>query len=183
MKLKRPTIAACAIAAAMTAGAQPAVAQSDSAISIRKLDIMLMVTSLRCRHGEHDFRADYRRFTATHLKSLNAAHKRLRSELVARHGAKGSKRAMDRMGVSMANLYGLGHPWLDCAELKATAQDLSAMRDESALYEAAKRLLAAEPTPPAQIAGVDSGLHASPGSEPGPYGQPGRRPLVASHDQ
>ncbi len=183
MQFKKTIAAACVFAAGLTAGAHPAAAQSDTATQIRKLDIMLMVTSLRCRHGEHDFQADYRRFAKNNLKSLNAAHSQLRRELTARHGAKGSKRALDRMGVRMANSYGRGHPWMGCAELKATAQQLGGVADKEALYAAAKRLLAPEPSTPVDVASADTSPQASPSEGRISYDIPGRRPLVATRDQ
>ena len=183
MLLKRPIAAACVFAAALTAGAHPAAAQDDSATQIRQLDIMLMVTSLRCRHGEHDFQADYRRFARNNLKSLNAAHNQLRRELTARHGAKGSKRALDRLGVRMANSYGRGHPWMGCAELKETAQQLGAVTDKDALYDAAKRLLAPEPAPTINVAMAEPRPQVTPRDERIPYDAPGRRPMVATREQ
>lgn len=112
---------------------------------IRRLDIMLMVTSLRCRMGRDDFQANYRNFTATHLQSLNASARRLEKTFVAKHGAKGAKRALDRISVSMANEYGQGHPWLNCAELKEVARDLSKSKDPVVLAQAADQLLGPRP--------------------------------------
>ena len=93
-------IAAAAVAMTpVTAGA----VTSYEAEQIRKLDIMLMVTSLRCRMGKDDFQPHYRKFSAAHLTALNDAAKTLENGLVARHGRKGAKRALDRISVGMAN--------------------------------------------------------------------------------
>ena len=51
---------------------------------IRKLDIMLMVTSLRCRTGADDFQPQYRKFSAAHITSLNAAARKLEGERLIR---------------------------------------------------------------------------------------------------
>ena len=136
-------------AAAATAGALMLTPTSAAAASqdeqVRKLDIMLMVTSLRCRMGEDDFQPHYRKFSAAHLPALNAAAKRLEAGLVARHGKKGAARALDRISVGMANQYGQGHPWLDCAELKEITQDLSQTKDPAVLAQAADELLGPAP--------------------------------------
>lgn len=112
---------------------------------IRKLDIMLMVTSLRCRMGSDDFQADYRKFSANHLSTLNGAARRMESGLVSRHGHKGAKRALDKVSVGMANQYGQGHPWLGCAELKEITSDLSRSKDPAVLSQAADELLGPRP--------------------------------------
>lgn len=187
MKIARLIAAACVFATALTTGAAPAAAQlepaASSASNIRKLDIMLMVTSLRCRSGEHDFQADYHRFAAKHLARLNEANRQLRRSLAARHGTKGSKRALDKIGVSMANTYGDGHPWMDCAQLKQATQDLSSAVDSAQLYDAAKRLLAPEPQAPTVIAATQGQPQATPRDARIPYVLPGQNPLLATHDR
>ncbi|MEM7664721.1 MAG: S-adenosyl-L-homocysteine hydrolase [Pseudomonadota bacterium] len=151
MKFLKSIAAAFVLGAVSIGSATPASAQTSIALeqaeAIRKLDIMLMVTSLRCRAGVHDFQADYYRFAATHLDELNAASRQLHRSLAARHGHVDGRRALDRLGVTMANSYGGGHPWLDCAGLKQVARELSDAPDSSGLPEAAIRLLSAEPIP------------------------------------
>ena len=80
-------VAAALAVAALLAGA-PAAAQSDleSAEKLRRLDIMLMVTALRCRFGADNFQPDYEAFSARHLTTLNAAASELRQSLAAQHG-------------------------------------------------------------------------------------------------
>ena len=134
-------------AAAMLAGT-PTVSLAgdlDQDERVRRLDIMLMVTSLRCRIGSDDFQPHYRKVSAAHLTSLNAAARRLEKNLVARHGAKGAKRALDRISVGMANEYGQGHPWLNCAELKEITGDLAKSKDAVVLAQAANELLGPRP--------------------------------------
>lgn len=107
--------------------ASPAAATSPTqqAEDVRKLDIMLMVSSLRCRHGDDNFQADYQRFSARHLSTLNRAYRTLHGNLSRIHGTKGAKRKLDRISVGMANQYGQGHPWLNCAELKTLTSELA----------------------------------------------------------
>jgi hypothetical protein len=138
------TLAAFAAAAiAMGAIATPAQAAFDNAGAekVRKLDIMLMVTALRCRHGADGFQADYNAFSANNLTQLNAASRKLEADLAQRHGRKGAKRALDKISVGMANKYGNGHPWMGCKDLKRVAKNLSSSRDEGALLAAADELL------------------------------------------
>lgn len=135
-----------ALAIALAAGAATTPARADTGYEgahlLRSLDIMLMVTSLRCRTGAHDFRADYERFATAHLPSLNAAGQTLRVSLAARLGEPDPARALDRMGVRIANSYGDGHPWMDCAELQRVTRELSHFSDSGQLAEAARVILA-----------------------------------------
>ena len=140
----KKTLAAAATAAALTMTPTAASAGSQHE-QVRKLDIMLMVTSLRCRMGEHDFQPHYRKFSANHITALNHAARNLESGLVARHGKKGAKRALDRISVGMANQYGQGHPWLGCQELKEITHDLSKSKDSNVLAQAADELLGPAP--------------------------------------
>ena len=145
MKFKK-TLAA--IAAAATLAGTPSVTVANDLSQdekIRRLDIMLMVTSLRCRMGSDDFQPHYRAFSAKHLNALNASARRLEKSYVSKHGAKGAKRALDRISVGMAHEYGQGHPWLECAELKQIAGDLSRTGDAVLLAQAADELLGPRP--------------------------------------
>ena len=108
---------------------------------LRRLDIMLMVTSLRCRTTSDNFAAEYETFTANHLPELNQANAELRSDLAGQYGSAGSARALDRISTVMANAYGQGHPWLSCHDLKKVASDLGQVQGRSTLEEAADQLL------------------------------------------
>lgn len=147
------------VAMAMTlAGAMPAQAIAGAsgrseAEQLRKLDIMLMVTGLRCRTTPDDFRADFAAFEAAHLGELNAAAAELRQGLVASAGVAGASRALDRISTGMANQYGQGHPWLDCAQLKQATKVLTRVKGRATLVEAADELLA--PQAGSQLAFVE----------------------------
>ncbi|MFN3516539.1 MAG: S-adenosyl-L-homocysteine hydrolase [Novosphingobium sp.] len=108
---------------------------------IRKLDIMLMVTGLRCRTTADNFQPDYGRFTANHIATLNAASNTLKADYSRRFGPAGASRALDKLSVQMANEYGQGHPWLSCRQLKQVAQSLADMRGAAPLVAAADELL------------------------------------------
>ncbi len=121
----------------------PAQAASMSqAEKLRRLDIMLMVTGLRCRTTADNFQADYGRFTTKHLGELNAASNELKGDMARRYGAAGANRALDKLSVTMANTYGQGHPWLNCGELKQVARGLANAQGTGPLVEAADQLLA-----------------------------------------
>jgi hypothetical protein len=132
--------AALAVTVAAVAPAQAA-GSLGSAEKLRRLDIMLMVTSLRCRSTADNFNVEYGRFTSSHMSELNQASDQLRADLVGRFGAGGSARALDRISTVMANAYGQGHPWLSCGELKKVASDLAMVRGRDTLVEAADQLL------------------------------------------
>ncbi len=132
---------AAALAAVSMVAAFPASANAMSnAEKLRRLDIMLMVTGLRCRTGADNFQADYGRFTTNHITELNAASDELKRELTGRPG--GPVRALDRLSVMMANTYGQGHPWLGCRELRQVARNLAQARGSAPLIAAADQLLA-----------------------------------------
>ncbi len=119
-------------------------AQADTmgqAEKLRRLDIMLMVTGLRCRTTAHNFQADYGRFTTKHITHLNAASREMKQDLAKRHGAAGANRALDKISVTMANEYGNGHPWLGCDQLKKVASGLASATGPGPLVEAADQLL------------------------------------------
>ena len=128
-----------AIPTAVHAGA------GDQAEALRKLDIMLMVTSLRCRSTADNFQADYQRFSSSHLTVLNAASRMLEANMAKNTGPSGAKRALDKISVGMANEYGRGHPWLNCGELKQITRDLAADKDSAYLANAADELLSSRP--------------------------------------
>jgi hypothetical protein len=125
------------------ARATPSLSAMSGAEKLRRLDIMLMVTGLRCRAGGDNFNAEYGRFTTRHMAALNRANAELRGEMAARFGAAGANRALDRLSTTMANTYGQGHPWLSCHELKEVAEGLAAVRGDDVLVEAADQVLGA----------------------------------------
>lgn len=135
-------LAACLMLAAVPATADPL----DDAEKLRRLDIMLMVTGLRCRTTADDFQADYARFTTVHYATLNGAAATLKSDMSLRYGAAGANRALDTLSVTMANSYGQGHPWLDCGQLKQVTGDLAAAQGRAPLIEAANQLLSNQNT-------------------------------------
>ncbi len=145
MQFKKAFAAAASAAAILLAPMSANATASTDAENLRRLDIMLMVTSLRCRTGADDFQPQYRQFTTNHIATLNGAARTLEAGYVDQYGAKGAKRALDRISVGMANSYGQGHPWLGCSELKAITGNLAASRDPADLRIAAVELLASSP--------------------------------------
>jgi hypothetical protein len=118
----------------------------SGAEKLRRLDIMLMVTGLRCRATPDNFTADYGMFTSSHLRELNDANAELKADFARSYGAAGAQRALDRLSTTMANNYGQGHPWLTCADLKMVARNLADVHGRATLEEAADQLLSVTPT-------------------------------------
>lgn len=139
------TLTALAVGLVATTPAHAAGTVSG-AEKLRRLDIMLMVTGLRCRAGADNFTADYGRFTSSHLRELNDANAELKSDMSRRFGAGGAQRALDRLSTTMANGYGQGHPWLSCGDLKMVARNLAAVGGRATLEEAADQLLSSTVT-------------------------------------
>ena len=135
-------VAACLAAASIVTSVPANAGDVSQAEKLRRLDIMLMVTGLRCRTTADNFQADYGRFTGNHLSELNAANASLRGEMARRYGSAGANRALDRLSTTMANSYGQGHPWLGCGELKMVARHLAQAKGRAPLVEAAEQLLA-----------------------------------------
>ena len=135
-------LAAAAAVVGLLASVPASAGSFEEAEKLRRLDIMLMVTGLRCRKTADNFQDDYGRFTTRHIATLNAASRQLQSQLATRVGPDQAARALDKMSVTMANTYGQGHPWLSCAQLKIAAQTLALAEGPAVLVEAADQLLA-----------------------------------------
>ena len=140
-------VAASLAAMSMLLAVPASAGAMSQAEKLRRLDIMLMVTGLRCRTGADNFQADYGRFTTNHIAELNAASNTLKADMARKYGAAGANRALDRFSTTMANAYGNGHPWLSCAELKSVARNLAAARGPAPLVAAADQLLAESGSP------------------------------------
>lgn len=141
MGYKEMVIALAAMSAAL--GAMPVAAQSatSEAEQLRQLDIMLMVTALRCRLGSEDFQSDYNRFAARHLETMNGAERELRVQYAAGQSETQARRRIDRLSTTIANRFGLGHPWLECGQLRAVTRDLADSSGRQVLLSAAQQLL------------------------------------------
>jgi len=139
--MKFKGVAASLAALGMIASFPAAAGGIGSAEKLRRLDIMLMVTGLRCRKTADNFQPEYGRFSTNHYAELNGAAQTLKAEYSRQYGAVGANRALDRMSVQMANQYGQGHPWLNCGQLKQVTKSLADMRGAAPLYEAADDLL------------------------------------------
>ena len=113
-----------------------------AAAKLRNLDIMLMVTALRCRTGPDDFQPDYYAFSAAHRGELGAANVVLNAQLDE------VPHALDNLSTSIANSFGGGHSELGCSDLGQLTRDLTNSQVPGALLSAADALVGA-PTIPA----------------------------------
>ncbi len=119
--------ALCALAATMISAQAQACwtnAEQDAA-KVANLNMMMMVSALRCRNGADDFLADYNRFVKNNNPVIGSQNAAVRSHFVRINGAKGADAAMDKFIIGIANSYGGGHDRLGCGQLKAVAKDLS----------------------------------------------------------
>jgi hypothetical protein len=150
--MRKSCFVAAILAVTSVVASAPAQAQACwgteavNAAKLRNLDIMLMVTALRCRMGADNFQPDYYAFAAAHQAELNVANGVLRAQF-AGAGATAANRALDRMSTGIANSYGLGHPDLGCHELRQITRDLTDTRVGGALLDAADALVGAPPIP------------------------------------
>jgi hypothetical protein len=127
--------------ALLLSSAIPAHAQDESpAEKMRRLDIMLMVTSLRCRSTDDNFQTDFAQFEGHHMKELNAAATDLRKK-----AGPNADKVLDKMSTTIANKFGSGHPFLNCHELKELTHHLAEVDGSAALLEAAEKVFAASP--------------------------------------
>ncbi len=141
---------ALAMPARADALASGAATSGDSAAAsekLRRLDIMLMVTGLRCRNTADDFQADFQAFEARHMAELNAAAREMVAAFAGQMGPDEAGQMVDRLTVRMANRYGNGHPWLGCHELKGLAQSLAAQDGLDVLLQAASETLDGDESP------------------------------------
>jgi hypothetical protein len=104
---------------------------------LRRLDIMLMVTGLRCRGTPDNFQADFAAFEARHMSDLNWAARQLFADYTTRMSSGEASLALDRLSTEMANDYGQGHPWLGCHDLKGLTERLATQDGAQVLLEAA----------------------------------------------
>lgn len=126
MNMKGKAAALMAIAAMGIA--QPAQAcwtgiEQDAA-KVANLNMMMMVSALRCRKGPDDFLADYNRFVKSNNPLLGAQNATVRSHFARINGAKGADAHMDRFIIALANSYGGGTDSMGCSQLKAVASHL-----------------------------------------------------------
>ena len=107
VRIHKTVLALAGLLALVSTTPLPAEARNDvtGAEQVRGLNIMLMVTSLRCRTTPDNFTAEYGRFTTNHSNELNRATQQLRAEIVARHGPSGADREMDRLSTSLTAVF------------------------------------------------------------------------------
>ncbi len=84
--------AVMAAVSSLAIGAPAAASPVSDAAALRKLDIMLMVSSLRCRFGPDNFQADYERFSAAQHSTMQEAFLVLQADYNGRMGPVGGKK-------------------------------------------------------------------------------------------
>ncbi|WP_176579653.1 hypothetical protein [Novosphingobium rosa] len=175
MKRDKKTIARAIVSTGLALGLAASLAMPQTAMAgamtkaekLRRLDIMLMVTGLRCRAGADDFQGDFVLFEARHMPELNRAAVDLEAEGVAA-GLKHDEHMVDRLSTAMANNYGNGHPWLGCHELKGLTRQLASVDGEEALIAAAEETLSGDAHAPSVMVAVNTPAAAPAPAQPAP---------------
>jgi hypothetical protein len=133
-------------------GVQPAQAcWSDSeanAASVANLNMMMMVTALRCRNGPDNFLAEYNQFVKTNNATLGAQNALIKSRFARMNGAAAAEGAMDRFTIGLANRYGGGTIDKGCSELKVIAGNLASKGRDAASLIAIANVNATRPSLP-----------------------------------
>jgi hypothetical protein len=112
-------IAALALGGTLASGAAQAACWDSNAIEaaqVHDLETMLMVASLRCRIGGHDFLPSYNAFVRGSRPTLAAMNDRLRTHF-------GDLNSYDRYVTSVANRYGGGTAGLDCGDMASILKE------------------------------------------------------------
>jgi hypothetical protein len=127
--MKRTGKVAVLLALAATITAYPAQAcwtnAEQDAAKVANLNMMMMVSALRCRKGPDDFLAEYNRFVKNNNPVLGSQNAAVRNHFARINGAKAADAQMDKFVIGLANSYGGGHDSLGCAQLKDIAGDLA----------------------------------------------------------
>jgi hypothetical protein len=127
-------VAALALAAMMAAGPAQACwtsAEQDAA-KVANLNTMMMVSALRCRHGQDNFLSEYNQFVKVHNPVLGSQNAAVRQHFARTGGTRGADAALDRFVIAIANHYGAGHSSMGCGQLKLLAGELAARTHNSA---------------------------------------------------
>jgi hypothetical protein len=127
MKISGKVAAVVALAATMAASPAQACwtnAERDAA-QVANLNMMMMVTALRCRGGKDNFLNEYNRFVKSNNPVLGAQNAAVRGHFARLHGHKAADSAMDKYIIALANNYGGGHEGKGCGQLKEIAGQLA----------------------------------------------------------
>jgi hypothetical protein len=108
------------------------------AAQVRDMDMMLMVSALRCRGTAHNFLPAYNRFVQEKRVALTGLNDELRAHFRAQVGPIAGLGAYDDYVTGLANIYGAGVGGLACRDLQSIADAANALPPtRSALLELA----------------------------------------------
>jgi hypothetical protein len=120
---------AAALALAATIVAHPTQACwtgiEQEAAKLANLNMMMMVSALRCRNGADNFLSEYNQFVRLYNPVLGSHNATMRSHFARIDGSRAADAAMDRFVIGIANNYGAGHESMGCSELRQLAVTLS----------------------------------------------------------
>ena len=117
-------VASLCAAAVIVAAPQPSfaacwTASEVAAARVRDFDTMLMVSALRCRHGDSKMLSKYNAMVKRSRAALVVGNTRLR----ARFASQGGQNAFDRYVTRVANRYGAGVDRLNCLSIASIADN------------------------------------------------------------
>ncbi|NIJ06596.1 hypothetical protein FHS31_000178 [Sphingomonas vulcanisoli] len=119
------SLGAAAAALALVAASAPASAQcwnreETSAATIRDLQSLLMVATLRCRAAGMDITADYNGFVSANRQLVQHENDRIKAHFIRAAGPVAGQRAYDSFATHLANIYGGDASTPDACENLAT---------------------------------------------------------------
>lgn len=99
-----------------------------SAATIRELQSLLMVATLRCQVAHHDITAEYNDFLRANKTMIQRGNDRLKAHFVKASGPAGGQRAYDQFTTHLANGYGAdGSSGEVCDNVAALAREATLM--------------------------------------------------------
>lgn len=116
-------------------------AQEASAGTIRDLQTMLMVATLRCQAAHTDITADYNVFLGANKATIQKLNERLKTHFIKAAGPAGGQRAYDSFVTTLANAYGAQASTAEICGATAALEREAAMMagDEEGLLLLAQR--------------------------------------------
>ena len=80
--------------------------EDASAATVRELQSMLMVATLRCQVAGHEMVADYNGYLQANKATIQRLNDRLKAHFIKASGAVAGQRAYDAFATTLANVYG-----------------------------------------------------------------------------
>ncbi|WP_174273866.1 hypothetical protein [Sphingomonas bacterium] len=142
-------------------------AEETSAATIRDLQSLLMVATLRCRAAHLDITAEYNGFVQANRALIQRENDRIKGHFIRAQGPIAGQKAYDAFATHLANIYGAGESSAEaCDGMAALAREavLMANSEDGLLLLAARQGVATE---------VPGGMCSAPRATMAMIGEPG----------